>query len=194
MKNTDKTPEFSPLAVVGLGGVFPKAKTLRQYWANIKNKVDSIQDVPSSHWNKDDYFDADPKKQDKVYSYKGGFLDAYDFDPSEFGLSPNTLEATDPAQLFALVAAKMALADAGYPVDKDTWDRGRVSCILGVTGALEIVIPLGARLSLPAWRRAILAAGVPPTQAEDALARMSDEFVPWQEASFPGLLGNVIAG
>ncbi|MCM2305374.1 MAG: acyltransferase domain-containing protein, partial [Elusimicrobia bacterium] len=194
MKNTDKSPEFIPLAVVGLGGVFPKAKTLRQYWANIKNKVDAIQDVPATHWSKDDYYDADAKKQDKVYAYKGGFLDAYDFDPSEFGLSPNTLEATDPAQLFALVAAKMALADAGYPVDKDTWDRGRVSCILGVTGALEIVIPLGARLSLPAWRKAILAAGVPPTQAEDALARMSDEFVPWQEASFPGLLGNVIAG
>ncbi len=193
-KNNAKTPEFIPLAVVGLGGVFPKAKTLRQYWANIKNKVDAIEDVPATHWSKEDYFDADPKKQDKVYAYKGGFLDAYDFDPSEFGLSPNTLEATDPAQLFALVAAKMALADAGYPVDQETWDRSRVSCILGVTGALEIVIPLGARLSLPAWRKAILAAGVPPTQAEDALARMSDEFVPWQEASFPGLLGNVIAG
>ena len=194
MKNTDKSPEFIPLAVVGLGGVFPKAKTLRQYWANIKNKVDAIQDVPATHWSKEDYFDADPKKQDKVYSYKGGFLDAYDFDPSEFGLSPNTLEATDPAQLFALVAAKMALADAGYAVDKETWDRTRVSCILGVTGALELVIPLGARLSLPKWRKAILAAGVPAAQAEDALARMSDEFVPWQEASFPGLLGNVIAG
>ncbi len=193
-KKNESAPEFIPLAVVGLGGVFPKAKTLRQYWANIKNKVDAIEDVPASHWSKDDYFDADQKKQDKVYSYKGGFLDAYDFDPSEFGLSPNTLEATDPAQLFALVAAKMALADAGYAVDQDTWDRTRVSCILGVTGALEIVIPLGARLSLPAWRKAILAAGVSPTQAEDALARMSDEFVPWQEASFPGLLGNVIAG
>ena len=56
------------------------------------------------------------------------------------------------------------------------------------------MIPLGARLSLPAWRKAILAAGVEPSRAEDALARMSDEFVPWQEASFPGLLGNVIAG
>ncbi len=195
MKNNEKTPPaFAPLAVIGLGGVFPKARNLRQFWANIKNKVDAISDVPATHWSKEDYFDADPKKQDKVYAYKGGFLDAYDFDPSEFGLAPNTLEATDPAQLFALVAAKMALADAGYPVDQDTWDRARVSCILGVTGALEIVVPLSARLSLPTWRKAILAAGVPPAQAEDALARMSDEFVPWQEASFPGLLGNVIAG
>ncbi len=193
-KKNESVPEFIPLAVVGLGGVFPKAKTLRQYWANIKNKVDAIQDVPASHWSKEDYFDADPKKQDKVYSYKGGFLDAYDFDPSEFGLSPNTLEATDPAQLFALIAAKMALADAGYAVDQDTWDRTRVSCILGVTGALEIVIPLGARLMHPKWKTAMEGAGVPPERVNDALARMADEFVPWQEASFPGLLGNVIAG
>ncbi|UPT75509.1 MAG: acyltransferase domain-containing protein [Elusimicrobiota bacterium] len=186
--------EFMPLAVVGLGGVFPKAKTLRQYWANIKNKVDCIQDVPASHWTKEDYFDADQKKQDKVYSYKGGFLDTYDFDPSEFGLSPNTLEATDPAQLFGLVAAKMALADAGYDVNQETWDRTRVSCILGVTGALEIVIPLGARLMHPKWKAAMEGAGVPKDRVDDALARMADEFVPWQEASFPGLLGNVIAG
>ncbi len=193
-KKEDKLPEFVPLAIVGVGGVFPKAKNLREYWANIKNKVDAIQDVPASHWSKDAYFDADPKAADMVYAYKGGFLETYDFDPSEFGLSPNTLEATDPAQLFGLVAAKMALADAGYPVDKDTWDRTRVSTILGVTGALEIVIPLGARLAHPLWRKALDEAGVPKEQAEDAIARISDSFVPWQEASFPGLLGNVVAG
>jgi acyl transferase domain-containing protein/NADP-dependent 3-hydroxy acid dehydrogenase YdfG len=193
-KKEDKFPEFVPLAIVGVGGVFPKAKSLREYWANIKNKVDAIQDVPASHWSKDAYFDADPKAADMVYAYKGGFLETYDFDPSEFGLSPNTLEATDPAQLFGLVAAKMALADAGYPIDKDTWDRTRVSTILGVTGALEIVIPLGARLMHPQWRKALEDAGVPKEQADDAIARISDGFVPWQEASFPGLLGNVVAG
>ncbi len=183
-----------PLAVVGIGCVFPKAKTLREYWANVKNKVDAIRDVPESHWNRDDYFDQDPKKPDHVYAYKGGFLDAYDFDPSEFGLAPNTLEATDPAQLFGLVAAKMALADAGCGVDKDHWDRSRVSVILGVTGALELVVPLGARLGHPRWRKALAEAGVPADVAEDVCARIADSYVPWQENSFPGLLGNVVAG
>ncbi len=182
------------LAVVGIGCVFPKAKTLREYWANVKNKVDAIRDVPESHWNRDDYFDQDPKKPDHVYAYKGGFLDAYDFDPSEFGLAPNTLEATDPAQLFGLVAAKMALADAGCGVDKDHWDRSRVSVILGVTGALELVVPLGARLGHPRWRKALAEAGVPAEVAEDVCARIADSYVPWQENSFPGLLGNVVAG
>jgi acyl transferase domain-containing protein/NAD(P)-dependent dehydrogenase (short-subunit alcohol dehydrogenase family) len=182
-----------PLAIVGIGCVFPKAKTLREYWANVKNKVDAIQDVPASHWTREDYYDKDPKKPDHVYAYKGGFLEPYDFDCSEFGLAPNTLEATDPAQLFGLVTAKMALADAGYPVDKE-WDRSRVSVILGVTGALELVVPLGARLGHPRWRKALAEAGVPQHVAEDVVARISDSYVPWQENSFPGLLGNVVAG
>ena len=183
-----------PLAIVGIGCVFPKAKTLREYWANVKNKVDAIRDVPPSHWNHEDYFDKDPKKPDHVYAYKGGFLEPYDFDCSEFGLAPNTLEATDPAQLFGLVAAKMALADAGYPVDKEGWDRSRVSVILGITGALELVVPLGARLGHPRWRKALAEAGVPQDVAEDVVARIADSYVPWQENSFPGLLGNVVAG
>jgi polyketide-type polyunsaturated fatty acid synthase PfaA len=194
MAKKESAPEFSPLAVIGVGGVFPKAGSIRQFWANVKNKVDAITDVPATHWSKDAYYDPSRKGQDTVYACKGGFLDAYDFDPSEFGLAPNTLEATDPAQLFGLVAAKMALADAGYDVNKDSWDKTRVSCILGVTGTLEIVIPLGARLSHPLWKQSMLDAGIAPAQAEDAAARMADGFVPWQEASFPGLLGNVVAG
>jgi acyl transferase domain-containing protein/NADP-dependent 3-hydroxy acid dehydrogenase YdfG len=182
-----------PLAVVGVGCVFPKAKTLREYWANVKNKVDAIRDVPPSHWRHQDYFDKDPKKPDHVYAYRGGFLEPYDFDCSEFGLAPNTLEATDPAQLFGLVAAKMALADAGYPVDKD-WDKSRVSVILGITGALELVVPLGARLGHPIWRKALEDAGVPKNVADDVVERIADGYVPWQENSFPGLLGNVVAG
>ena len=192
---TDKAqpPASHPLAVVGIGCVFPKAKTLREYWANIKNATDAIRDVPPSHWRPEDYFDKDPKKPDHVYAYKGGFLEPYDFDPAEFGLAPNTLEATDPAQLFGLVAAKMALADAGYPVEED-WDKSRVSVILGVTGTLELVVPLGARLGHPHWRKALSDAGVPPAQAEEVVERIADSYVPWQESSFPGLLGNVIAG
>ncbi|MDE2144253.1 MAG: beta-ketoacyl synthase, partial [Elusimicrobia bacterium] len=189
----NQDPKSVPLAVVGVGCLFPKAKTLREYWANVKNRVDAIRDVPPSHWRHEDYFDKDPKKPDHVYAYKGGFLEPYDFDCSEFGLAPNTLEATDPAQLFSLVAAKMALADAGYPVDKD-WDKSRVSVILGITGALELVVPLGARLGHPIWRKALADAGVPKDVADDVVERIADGYVPWQENSFPGLLGNVVAG
>ena len=72
--------------------------------------------------------------------------------------------------------------------------RDRVSVILGVTGTLELVIPLGARLGHPIWRRALDEAGVDEATADDVVRRISDSYVGWQENSFPGLLGNVAAG
>ena len=60
-----------------------------------------------------------------------------------------------------------------------------------MTGTLELVIPLGARLGHPRWRKALAEAGVDPDTAEDVVRRVGDSYVAWQENSFPGLLGNV---
>src|SRR6185503_6524256 len=184
----------SPIAIVGISCLFPKADDLQAYWANIKNGVNAITPVPAgSHWNAADYFDADPKSPDRTYARSGGFLSPVNFNPMEFGMAPKDIEATDTSQLLAMVAAQRALADAGYGGERK-FDRERTSVILGVTGALELVIPLGARLGHPIWRRALKDAGVDGTVAEDVVQRISDSYVGWQENSFPGLLGNVAAG
>ncbi len=182
-----------PVAVIGIGCFFPKASGLKEYWRLLFRGEDAVTEVPGSHWSPEDYFDADPKKPDHVYCKRGGFLSPVSFDPSEFGIPPSSLEATDTSQLLGLLAAKTALEDAGYG-EKSEFDRDKTSVILGVTGAQELVIPLGARLGHPRWRRALRDAGVPPEQAEEVISRISDSYVSWQENSFPGLLGNVIAG
>ncbi|MBN1866329.1 acyltransferase domain-containing protein, partial [Candidatus Sumerlaeota bacterium] len=184
----------TPLAIVGMGCRFPKADSLGEYESNIANRVDGITDVPPSHWNPADYFDSDPKAPDKVYSARGGFLSPIDFNPMELGIAPNAIEATDTTQLFGVLVAAEALRDAGYGPGGRPFDRGRASCILGVTGTLELVIPLGARLGHPVWRRALKEAGIGDDVAEDVVHRISESYVGWQEASFPGLLGNVVAG
>ena len=117
------------------------------------------------------------------------------FDPVEFGIPPHTLEATDTSQILGLVAAKMALTDAGYGDDSGRkFNRDRTSVILGVTGTQELVIPLSSRLGFPKWRRALEAAGVPAETTAKVIAGISQSYVSWQENSFPGLLGNVVAG
>src|SRR5690349_18402156 len=177
--------KFQPLAIVGISCLFPKADDLQSYWANIKNGVNAITPVPTgSHWNAADYFDADPKSPDRTYARSGGFLSPLDFNPMEFGIAPKDIEATDTSQLLALVAAQRALADAGYATGGATgreFDRTRTSVILGVTGALELVIPLGARLGHPIWRRALKDAGVEGAVADDVVQRISDSYVGWQE-------------
>jgi acyl transferase domain-containing protein/NAD(P)-dependent dehydrogenase (short-subunit alcohol dehydrogenase family) len=149
--------------------------------------------VPETHWRPGDYFDPDPKAPDRTYAARGGFLSPIDFDPLEFGIAPNDLEAIDTAQLLGLVAAREALVDAGYGPQRD-FDRSRVSVVLGVTGTQELVIPLAARLGHPRWRQALEEAGVDAATAEEVTRRIANSYVEWQENSFPGLLGNVVAG
>ncbi len=189
----EKNDQHRPVAIIGMSCFFPKSQGLKEYWRLLYNGIDAITDVPESHWSPEDYFNADPHKPDHIYAQRGGFLSPIDFDPSEFGIPPSSLEATDSSQLFGLVAAKMALKDAGY-CGKRQFNREKTSVILGVTGTQELVIPLGARLGHPHWRRALADAGIPSAQSEEIIERISDSYVSWQESSFPGLLGNVVAG
>jgi acyl transferase domain-containing protein/acyl carrier protein len=196
-------PSQAPLAIVGIGCLFPGAPGFGPFWSRILKGADSITDVPASHWRPEDYYHSDPKAPDHVYAARGGFLDPVPFNPAEYGIAPNDLEAIDTAQLLGLVVARMALEDAGYAAEPGAEEgerglrplnRGRVSVVLGVTGTLELVIPLGARLGHPLWRRALREAGVTEDVAEDVVRRIAAGYVGWQENSFPGLLGNVVAG
>ena len=187
------TAKQTPIAIIGMGCLFPRAHGLKAYWRLLRGSEDGITDVPATHWSLEDYFDPDPGRADLTYCRRGAFLSPTEFDPTEFGIPPTTLEATDTAQLLGLVVAKAALDDAGYGADRD-FDRARTSVLLGVTGTQELVIPLGARLGHPMWRRAMHAAGVSEDVIQTVIGTMADAYVPWQENSFPGLLGNVVAG
>jgi acyl transferase domain-containing protein/NAD(P)-dependent dehydrogenase (short-subunit alcohol dehydrogenase family) len=181
------------IAVIGMGCLFPEAPDLKSYLQLLVRGKDAISDIPSTHWSPSDYFDEDPHKPDRVYCKRGGFLPPIDFDPVEYGVPPASLEATDTSQLLGLICAKAALADAA-DTDNRPLLRQRTSVILGVTGTQELVIPLSSRLGHPIWLKALRASGIPPETAREIVTRISDAYVPWQEDSFPGLLGNVVAG
>src|SRR5271156_3686420 len=102
-------PTPVPLAIIGIGCLFPKADNAQAFWANIKGGVDAVTDIPASHWPAADYFDSDPSAPDMTYAKRGAFLEAIDFNPLEYGITPNNVEATDTTQLLGLVAAQQAL-------------------------------------------------------------------------------------
>ncbi len=184
-----------PIAIIGMGSLFAQATDLIDYWRLLYRGVDAITEPPHTHAHLNDYYDPDPTKADHIYCKRGGFIPPLPFDPTEFGIPPATLEATDTSQLLGLIAAKMALKDAGYGEDNDRpFDREKTSVILGVTGTQELVINLGSRLGHPKWQRALDAARITPDKAQQVIASIADAYVPWQENSFPGLLGNVVAG
>ncbi|MFZ7126823.1 MAG: SDR family NAD(P)-dependent oxidoreductase [Desulfobacterales bacterium] len=194
MTLSESVPESAPpVAVIGMSCFFPGAGSLKQYWRLLFHGIDAISDIPESHWSPEDYFDPDPRKPDRIYCKRGGFIPPVPFDPTEFGIPPANLESTDTSQILGLLASRSALEDAGYGNGKP-FDRTRTSVVLGVTGTQELVIPLSSRLGYPKWRKALADSGIDPETSDKVVERIAGEYVGWQENSFPGLLGNVVAG
>ncbi|MEW5734776.1 MAG: SDR family NAD(P)-dependent oxidoreductase [Thermodesulfobacteriota bacterium] len=192
----DQDPQVlakTPIAIIGMSCLLPEAESIGKFWENVVSGKDCIRDVPEDRWKISDYYDPDTKAPDKTYSKRGGFIPEVSFDPLEFGLPPNILEVTDASQLLALLAAKRALMDAGYG-DPDSYDRDRIGVTLGVGGGQKLYSPLTCRLQYPVWRRVMESAGIPPEQAEKVADTIKKAYIPWEENSFPGMLGNVIAG
>ncbi len=182
-----------PIAIVGVSALFPGSTDATGFWSDILQGKDLLTDVPSSHWRIEDYYDANPAAPDKTYAKRGGFLKAIDFDALGWGIPPQTLPATDTAQLLALVLAQSVLQDAARE-NFATMDRSRISVILGVTSAQELLFSMVSRLQRPVWVKALRESGIAETEVQAACDRIAAQYVPWQEASFPGLLGNVVAG
>jgi acyl transferase domain-containing protein len=182
-----------PVAIVGISALFPGSTDSLGFWRDIFAGRDLIKEVPPTHWLIEDYYDPDPSTPDRTYSKRGAFLSDVAFDPLEFGIPPNIVPATDTSQLLALIVAQRVLADAtGGQFER--LDRERASVILGVTSGQELLGTMVSRLQRPIWLKALRDAGVPEDEAQGICERIAREYVPWQESTFPGLLGNVVAG
>ncbi len=188
----DRRLARDPIAIVGLSALYPKSSNLRDFWANVVSAADCIDDVPAGHWDVDEHYDPDPSVPDKTYSKRGGFIPDVPFNPLEFGLPPNTLEVTDVLQLLSLVVARDLLKDAG--ADKPWYDASRTGVVLGITGANQLTQPLTARLQSPVLKEVVRSCGLSDKDAEEIVAKFRLAYAPWEENSFPGMLGNVVAG
>ncbi|MFC4943056.1 beta-ketoacyl synthase N-terminal-like domain-containing protein [Pseudonocardia sp. GCM10023141] len=194
---TERTLAAEPIAIVGVAGLFPNAANYRQYWQHIVAAVDCTSEVPDTHWRAQDYFDpapsTDPSRPDTTYCTRGGFIPATGFAPGEFGLPPNLLEVTTTVQLLSLNVARDVLRDAGAP-GSDWYDPSRTGVVLGVTGPMPLTHPMAARLETPVLKEVVRSCGLSDADAEAIAEKYLLAFPPWEENTFPGLLGNVTAG
>ncbi|MBP6518021.1 type I polyketide synthase [Shewanella sp.] len=190
-KRLNKRLKDMPVAIVGMASIFANSRYLNKFWDLISEKIDAITDIPDTHWRAEDYYDADKSKADKSYCKRGGFLPEVDFNPMEFGLPPNILELTDTSQLLSLIVAKEVLTDANLPTD---YDRDRIGITLGVGGGQKISQSLNSRLQYPVLKKVFKSSGLSDEDSEMLIKKFQDQYIHWEENSFPGSLGNVIAG
>ncbi|MFD0320151.1 SDR family NAD(P)-dependent oxidoreductase [Lysobacter gummosus] len=108
-------PATDDIAVIGMAGRFPGARTPDAFWANLAAGVDSITEVPRERWDLEAVFDADPRRPNTTYCRYGGFLDGIDrFDAGFFRIAPREAERMDPQQRLLLEESWRALEDGGY--------------------------------------------------------------------------------
>jgi acyl transferase domain-containing protein/NADP-dependent 3-hydroxy acid dehydrogenase YdfG len=121
------------VAIIGLSGRYPMAASLEQFWANLRDGVDCITEVPAERWDHSRYYHPDRSRQGATNSKWGGFLDGVDqFDPLFFNISPRDAEIIDPQERLFLEGAYHAIEDAGYTRHSLTESGHSVGVYVGV--------------------------------------------------------------
>jgi malonyl CoA-acyl carrier protein transacylase len=105
------------VAIIGLGGIFPDAENIQQFWENIKNKKYSITEVPNERWDPEIFYDKDHSIPEKTYTKIGGFIKNFEFNSIKYRIPPKMAERMDLVQKLAIKTAEEALIDAGYPTN-----------------------------------------------------------------------------
>jgi acyl transferase domain-containing protein/3-hydroxymyristoyl/3-hydroxydecanoyl-(acyl carrier protein) dehydratase len=130
-----------PIAITGLGGIFPNARTLDDYWRIISKGVDTSRPVPQGRWilNPAEIQNATPGAPDSVYTDRACFIEDFHLDPSGLLLPEGLAESLDPSVQLLLEAGRSAFASAQMA----KVDRRRIGVILG-----NIILPTDASSAL----------------------------------------------
>ena len=189
---------FEPVAVVGMGCVFPDAPDIESFWNNIITKKDSIIEAPPDRWDLDTFYNPDPSIPNKTYSKIGGHVTGYEFDPIPFRIPPKSVERIDPVQLWGLTATKQAWEDAGY--HSKEFDPERVAVIMANAQGGEKRDEAAILIHLQQYQKALKDSGALDPLSEQDRKRILDEIedricgdmLSINEDSMPGELSNII--
>nr|WP_223184577.1 non-ribosomal peptide synthetase [Streptomyces sp. CBMA152] len=121
-------PRLRDIAIVGLGGRYPRAADPAELWENVRQGLDCTAEYPQDRWWL--RWDEDGKERPR-----GGFLaDVASFDAEYFGIPDAEAAAMDPQERLFIETVHSALQDAGYTADALN-RQGRVGVFAGVMNA-----------------------------------------------------------
>ncbi|WP_221077537.1 beta-ketoacyl synthase N-terminal-like domain-containing protein, partial [Burkholderia pseudomallei] len=114
--NTDNPRRAEPIAIVGMGCVFPGAAGPAAFLELLRAGRVAVRDVPPERWDAAALHDPDPDAPGRILTRRAATIDgAHGFDPEFFGLSRRDAREMDPRQRLMLKTAWWALEDAGMP-------------------------------------------------------------------------------
>lgn len=149
---TDESPsDEGALAIIGMGAIYPGARTIDHLWDVFREGRDQKSEVPPQRWKKDLAYEAESDELWKVPTATGGFINDYEYDWKRHKVPPKQIASADPLQFMLLDAADQALKDSGY--DAKPFDRNRTGVIVGIVFGGEFADQLQAGLRLTDFQK-----------------------------------------
>ena len=180
----------SPVAIVGMGCLFPQSPDARRFWQNILLGLHAVREVPPERWRPEDFFHGDRLHPDHTYSKWGAFLEEITFDPLRYRMPPATIPSIEPIQLMALEVARQALEDAGY--ERPGFPRRKTAVVFAAAGTHDLGLGYAFRTALRHWLPEV--EGLDEATRHEILESLEHKLPEWTEDSFAGFLLNVVAG
>uniref|UniRef100_UPI0029167C3C type I polyketide synthase n=1 Tax=Bradyrhizobium sp. SZCCHNRI2014 TaxID=3057285 RepID=UPI0029167C3C len=108
-----------PIAIVGMSGRFPGARTVDEFWCILRDGQDVIREIPPERFDWTQYYGGPLRQPTKTNGKWLGMLPGVEeFDPRFFEIAPREAEVMDPRQRLLLQEAWRALEDAAYGPDQ----------------------------------------------------------------------------
>jgi len=117
----------TPIAVVGMSGLFPGASDLNIFLQNMIRKKDSVCDAPEDRWIvPPDAMVYPTPMRDKALSKRSCLIRDFRFDPKGLDIDPNILKELDPLYHIVLHTGREAFAGC----ETSSLNKERVGVIL----------------------------------------------------------------
>lgn len=196
---TPAARDTGPLAIVGLGGVFPRADDVKQLWDNLLNKRCAIGEIPAERAPIDRYLDIGRSSKVRPYTNLAGSIVDGRWPQERVRIPPKVSAQIDRGHAWTLRAALQALDDAG-PSAHDIEPR-RVGIVMGYLPPLEREFQTQARVYYAEFDRRLAEqlrrSGIDAATAErirdEAERHYKQELPPITEDTLLGYLGSLAA-
>jgi acyl transferase domain-containing protein/thioester reductase-like protein len=183
------------IAIIGLGGIFPQAKNVAEFWDNVVTEKDCLSDIVPERWDPAVFANHGPIP-DQTSGKLAGVIQDIHFEEIRFRIPPLTAKTMDRTQKMVLLAAEEALRDAGYSdVDFPPNLAAETGIILGYSGVqVENDFIFSAHPNWALIRTKLLEAGL----EDSVLSQLEKEMIGTNPAinedTLAGSLANVAVG
>ena len=112
--NIVKKDHKPKIAIVGMGGIFPKANNKEKFWENIVNAKDTFTNFPEKRWNKELYYQPKYFSLSTSYCDQVAYVDDEQLDYSILKILPKRIKQMDRTQKIGLLIAHEALKNVKH--------------------------------------------------------------------------------